>query len=84
MTTEEQLKKDEYFMRRALDEAEAAYREARNSRRGSGRVSRANHCPCAQSYRDTQRCYGTCRDAGHYHCRQRIGRKVPSKTARSM
>ena len=27
MTTEEQLKKDEYFMRRALDEAEAAYCE---------------------------------------------------------
>lgn len=27
MATEEQLKKDEYFMQRALDEAEAAYRE---------------------------------------------------------
>lgn len=75
---EDNLKKDEEYMRRALMEAQAAFDEDEIPV-GAVIVCRDRIISSPQSYGDAYRCYRPCRDAGDYIRSEHAGRKIPER-----
>ena len=72
MSSEEQIKKDDYYMGRALALAEEAFKKRRSSRWCRDSVSQQNYRTGAQPYRSTDRCYCPCGNAGYNDVSQRV------------